>query len=99
MKYGVVLMLFGAVCVFKAWDAGSVWLAAVYVSAALCFVGVGVGFLWIGPRIFLKQRDGRLPVVSYLLFWPYHLLNAGCLALVGCASRESPADEIVPNLY
>jgi len=99
MKYGIVFLLLGLVCGFNAWMSGSLWSKVVLTNIALCFSGVGLGFLWIGPRVFLKRREGKLSVLSYLIFWPYHLLNWLSLVVIGRTSQENPVDEIVPCLY
>jgi hypothetical protein len=48
------------------------WLA---VSVALAFGGVALGYAGVGSRVFLKRRGGQLHPLSYLIFWPVHLLN------------------------
>jgi hypothetical protein len=66
---------------------------------ALAFGGVAFAFGFIGPRAFLKRADGRLSIVSWLIFGPYYALNFLSLTLWRRFGKEEPFHEIEPNLY
>ena len=47
----------------------------------------------------MKTPNGRVNVLSYMLFWPYFMANHGVLGLYRLFSKENPCDEILPGLY
>lgn len=98
-KYAVIFLVLGGVCLVGMGVVGD-WVGRVVCgSAGVAFVGVGVGYGKVGPTIFLKRGDGRLPLWSYLIFWPYHLLNWVGLGIFRLSGGENAFDEIVPGLY
>jgi rhodanese-related sulfurtransferase len=99
MKYGLAFLVLGATCAVNAWMADPWWLKALLVNLALCWMGVGLGFLWIGPRVFLKRPVGSLPPISWLVFWPYYLLNEALLLALALTGKEEPAHEVAPGLF
>ncbi len=40
-----------------------------------------------------------MSILSYLIFWPYFILNTIALALFRLFSQENALDEIIPDLY
>lgn len=50
-------------------------------------------------RAFLKEPDGRLPLASWVMFWPYFLYNHVVFALWRFLSREPAWAEIAPGVY
>ena len=71
----------------------------VLANIGIAFIGVGVAFWSKTPAIFMKARNGSLAPLSYLIFWPYLVLNYLFLILYRRLSRENPIDEIIPGLY
>ncbi|MDM8560549.1 dual specificity protein phosphatase family protein [Candidatus Parabeggiatoa sp. HSG14] len=69
------------------------------INTAIAFAGVGYAFLREKPSAFLKKPSGLLSPVSYLIFWPYFILNTLAFSLFRLFSQENTIDEIVPNLY
>lgn len=65
----------------------------------ITFIGVASAFWLEKPSIFLKQHSGALSPMSYLIFWPYLVLNIFALALFRFFSKENAIDEIIPHLY
>ncbi len=66
----------------------------------------GVGYLLVGlayrgrwTGVLGKRRDGRLMFSSYLLFWPYHLMNWLTWGLFRWGVRENPFDEVAPGVF
>jgi hypothetical protein len=99
MKYAVVFLVFGLTCAFYAVTAEVVAVRWVAASFATAFSGVGLAFGGIGPRAFLKKSNGQLSWLSYLIFWPYHLLNWFSLWAFRRSGRENAFDLIADNVY
>jgi hypothetical protein len=99
MRFGLLFLLLSFGVGFLGLQATPPWVKALLWSTALCFGCVGLAFLWIGPRAFLKRPDGSLSAASWLLYWPYHTFNQATLAAVAWLGSDRPADEIAPNLY
>jgi protein-tyrosine phosphatase len=98
MSHGIIFLIAGIamICV----GMGLRNIAGFFpISLGIAFLGVGVSFVTGSPRYFFKRRDGRLSLLSYLLFWPYHLLNWISLAGWRLMSKEAAFDEIVPGLF
>ncbi len=101
VKYGVTLLLLAAACTFSAlslWGAVG-WFALPFLYAAFSFLLLGIGYLGVGPRVFLKRADGRLHPLSFLLFGPYFLLNGFAFWLYRSGNPEAAHVEVLPNLY
>jgi protein-tyrosine phosphatase len=65
----------------------------------IAFLGVAGAFWLEKPNIFLKKHSGSFSLMSYLIFWPYFVLNIIALALFRLFSKENAIDEIIPDLY
>jgi hypothetical protein len=68
-------------------------------SSAFAFLGIAVAYAFAWPGLIGKKRGGRMLPSSYLLFWPFHLLNYASLTLFRCSRRSAPFTEILPGLY
>ena len=99
MKYAVVFILFGLTCAFYAATSQVLAVRFIAASFAIAFSGVGLAFAFIGHRAFLKKSNGQLSLLSYVLYWPYHLLN--WLSLLGFrrGGKENAYDKIDENVY
>ncbi len=60
---------------------------------------LGLAYLRRWPGLLGKRRGGQLMVSSYVLFWPYHVLNWTTFAFFRWISRERPFHEVAPGLY
>jgi hypothetical protein len=60
---------------------------------------MGVAYLVGNPRVLLKRSSGQLNFLSYILFWPYHILNFLGLWLFRLIGRENAYDKVAENLY
>jgi hypothetical protein len=67
--------------------------------SAIAFLGVALAYAWLGPRTFLKRSDGRLRLLSHLLFGPYQLANHVVLVFDGLIGGEPRFSEVVEGLY
>ena len=93
--------LFGVLCIaiLTTTTVADSWILKVFaVNSALAFAGVALGYAGWGARVFGK-RGARLPLWSWLLYWPYCALNFLSLWLFRRTSRENPFDEIAPGLW
>ncbi|HVF85808.1 MAG TPA: dual specificity protein phosphatase family protein [Abditibacteriaceae bacterium] len=99
MKYAAIFIVFGLVCVFLAATSSNVFLQFVEASSAVAFCGVGFAYAFAEPRMFLKKSDGRLGLFSYVVFWPYHLLNSFSLFVFRRLGRENAFDKIDHNVF
>jgi protein-tyrosine phosphatase len=68
-------------------------------SSALAFLGIAAAYTFACPELIGKKRGGRLLLSSYLLFWPFHLLNFASLTLFRWSRQSAPFTEISPGLY
>jgi protein-tyrosine phosphatase len=68
-------------------------------NIVIAFLGISWAYLLGNPKILLKQPTGNFLWLSYLIFWPYFLLNTFTFALFCLFSKENVINEIIPNLY
>ncbi len=99
MKNALVFTLFGVVCGYYAVTLPVPLWQFLLASFAIAFFGVGLAYGFVGHRAFFKKADGRLGWPSYLIYWPYHLLNWATLAIFRWKSAENPFDQIAENVY
>lgn len=81
MKYVVVFGALALALIFQVTQIQEWFWRLLLASCSVCFAGVAMAYAGAGPRVFLKTREGRLTLLSWLLFWPYHLLNLWALSL------------------
>lgn len=98
MKYAVVFSSLGFLCAFYVTDTTAFPMRVLFLSLALCWLGVGLAYEGVGGRIFGKRRDGRLRLWS-LLFWPFHLLNFVLLSGFRRSGKENHFDRIDDNIF
>jgi protein tyrosine phosphatase (PTP) superfamily phosphohydrolase (DUF442 family) len=99
MKYAIVFILFGLACAFYAVTSQVLAVRFVAASFAVAFSGVGLAFAFIGQRAFLKKPNGQLSFLSYVVYWPYHLLNWFSLLGFRRGGKENAYDKIDENVY
>ena len=98
-KYAIIFITLSLICAFYVITAPSVLVRLLAASTAVAFAGVGSAYAFLGPKAFFKKPDGRLHLVSYLVFWPYHLLNTISLLGLRLTSKEKPFDCVDENVY
>ncbi len=98
MKYAIVFILFGSLAGLGVATADSIPAQLPLGNLGVAFVGVGIGYAGLGARVFLKRPDGRLRLLSYVLFWPYFALNHLSLLGYRVFTKESAFDEIAPGI-
>jgi hypothetical protein len=94
MKYAIIFILFGLTFAFYAVTSQGLALGILAASFSIAFSGVGLAFAFIGHRAFLKKPNGQLSLLSYVLYWPYHLLNWISLRGFRCRGKENAFDKI-----
>jgi len=68
-------------------------------SSAAAFLGIAGAYMFSCPRIFGKNRSGGLVAASYVVFWPFHILNHLSLALFRWSGKSALFDEVLPGLF
>ena len=99
MKYAALFITLGIGLASLVATSESLLARFVITNTALSFLGVGLGYGFLGPNVFMKRPDGQLSRFSYVLFWPYYLLNSLNLLLFRVVSKEGPYDQIGENLF
>lgn len=99
MKYALLFIVLGFACAYLAFTYDNLFIRIITASSAIAFFGVGLGYAGLGPGVFLKRPDGRLNLISYILFWPYHLLNVFGMLGFHRAGKENTFDRIDENVY
>ncbi|HEW97340.1 MAG TPA: hypothetical protein ENF37_01665 [Beggiatoa sp.] len=65
------------------------------INSLIALTGVACAFWLEAPSFFLKKTSGSLSILSYLIFWPYFILNTIALTLFRLFSQENALDEII----
>lgn len=99
MKYAIVFILLGLACIFYAATSHILVIRLFSASVAIALFCVGLAFAFIGQRAFLKKPNGQLSLLSYFLYWPYHLLNWFSLICFRHCGGENAYDKIEENVY
>jgi hypothetical protein len=98
MKFAILFFLVSITIGYFIPTQDSIVVQALLANTVVAFLGVGVGYGFLGPKVFMKRHDGRLHPLTYVLFWPFLLLNWVNLFVFRAVVREHPYDEIVENL-
>ena len=98
MNPGIIFLIAGALLIGTGATLPRV-AAFFVVSLGIAYLGVGICYVSGSPRWFFKRADGRLSPLSFVMFWPYHLLNWISLTTLRLVSQEPAFDEIIPGLY
>lgn len=99
MRLGLLYLLAGLglliLCAMPAMAAANYFLGAG--GAGLLLLALAYFCRW--PGLLGKRRGGQLMVSSYVVFWPYHVLNWSIFAFFRWVTREPPFHEVVPGLF
>lgn len=96
MKYPITFLMLGGLVSYLALQLGGWWHAMHWFSLS-CFL-LAAGYAWLGPQIFGKRSDGRIPIWSRLVHLPFMLCSEAVWHLVRVLSRENPIDEVLEDL-
>lgn len=97
MRFGIFQVLLGAGLMGAAYAvSGPAWIVA---WPALSVSIVGLGYLWLGPGVFGKRRDGTIAPASLVLLFPYHVVAWLRLRLDALRAKEDAWNEVAPGLF
>ena len=94
-----IYLVFGGAALLGALTVKHGLAALVLADVAVAFLAVAAGYAFHIPGLFGKQADGKLPLWSRLLFWPYFALSYFAYALARRTMDCAPHHEILPGLY
>jgi protein-tyrosine phosphatase len=98
-KMGILFLLLSLGSAIAGFLAESLPGKIVGFSSAFAFLGIAAAYTFAWPELIGKRRGGRLLPWSYLLFWPFHLLNYASLTLFRWSRQSAPFTEVLPGLY
>ena len=96
MKFPVTFLLLGGLVSYFAARIGGWWHLLHWFS--LNCVLLAAGYAGLGPRIFGKGPDGRIPIWSRAVHLPFMLYSALVWHLLRILSREHRTDEVSADL-
>lgn len=96
MKYALTCCLLGAALTYWGWSLG--WWGVLLVWFAVSFFALAIGHAGLGPRVFCKRADGRIPLWSQALHLPFLLYGGMIRFLTVAISRENAVDQVSEGL-
>jgi protein-tyrosine phosphatase len=97
MNYTVTLSLLGLAQIGLGVSLGG-WGGLLVGWSGVSFLAVGMAYAGIGPRLFGKRPDGRLPLANTLFLLPYLALNH-FLGWAKCRTCRDKKNEIIDGLF
>jgi predicted protein tyrosine phosphatase len=98
-KMGVLFLLLSLGSAIAGFLAESLTGKILAFSSVFAFLGIAAAYTFAWPELIGKKLGGCLLPSSYLLFWPFHLLNFASLTLFRWSRQSAPFTEILPGLY
>jgi len=96
MKYSITFLILGGLVSYLAISLGGWWHLLHWFS--LCCFAQSAGYTGLGPRVFGKRPDGRIPTWSKIIHLPY-LVYSKCIWQINrLLSRENPTDIVSDDL-
>src|SRR5689334_5832556 len=92
-KMGILFILLSLGSAIAGFLAESLAGKVLAFSSAFAFLGIAAAYALARPELIGKKRAGRLLASSYLLFWPFHLLNFASLTLFRWSRQSEPFTE------
>lgn len=96
---GLIFLILAAVLLYSAFQVGNFVALLLLAYGGIAFLLLSASYFLKSAKIFRKAKDGLLPFSSYLLLWPYFVLNGLSWKLFRCTTKEEPFHEIVPGLF
>ncbi len=96
MKYGVLFTLAGILIAAYGGMKGGWWLLCLWPAAS--FVIVGLGYFWLGPRVYGKRSNGVVSPVHMVILLPYLVYMWAVWYLARVVKREAAYDRLTDNL-
>jgi protein-tyrosine phosphatase len=92
MRYGLCFIVFGVMLAVLGVQHGTGWLALLWPS--LSMTAVGLGYVGIGPAIYGKRADGRLPASRVIPLLPFLLFTWGIWRLLRLIRSEDAYNDL-----
>ena len=99
MKTIGLYLLLGGAALLGALTAESRLAAVVRGWGAVAFLAMAAGYALHWPGLLGKRADGRLPLWSWLIFWPYFIWSYAAYGLARLTMDSAPQHEIFPGLH
>jgi protein-tyrosine phosphatase len=96
MKYTIIFLIFGGLFSSLACALGGWWCLLHWFSFS-CFAS-SAGYAGLGPRVFGKRPDGRIPTWSKIIHLPYMVFAESMWRLTRSFNRENPTDTVTDDL-
>jgi hypothetical protein len=98
-EYAVLFFVMAALCTWQTISVEAHLQKAMLASASVALWGLTIAYSRADASVLMKRAVGTISPAGYLVFAPYHLLNAVLLRVSRWFSREEPLHEIVPGLF
>ncbi len=99
MLFAATFLPLGVLFLAMAAVPGAMLMRLFWLNTGLALVAMGSGYAGLGPRVMSKRADGRLPLLTYLVYWPYFVVSEFFFRAFTVFSHEEPCHEIVPGLF
>jgi hypothetical protein len=78
----------------------SIFLSGIffYIAVSLLVICIPM-FVRKYPQIIGKRKNGTINPLSYVIFWPFHLLTRGAFFFFDSTTEMEKANEVYPNLF
>jgi protein-tyrosine phosphatase len=96
MKYTIIFLMLGGLASYLAVNLGS-WYHLLYWFSFSCVV-LSAGYAGLGSCVFGKRPDGRIPLWSKIIHFPYMVFSLCVGQLARLLSRENPTDMVSEEL-
>jgi len=96
MKLAITFLIFGGLFSSLACYLGG-WGHLIHWFSFSCFAS-SAGYAGLGPRIFGKRPDGRIPIWSRIVHLPYMLFAESMWRLTRSFNRENATDAVTDDL-
>ena len=96
MKYSLTFLMIGGLVSYLGITLGAWWHLLHWFSFSC--IALSAGYARLGPRIFGKQPDGRIPVWSKIIHFPYMLYSEMVWQITRVLSRETATDKVLDDL-
>jgi protein-tyrosine phosphatase len=96
MKYAITFAMLAALICYLAVSLGGWWYLLLWF--AISFVALSAGYAGVGPRVFLKQPDGRIPRWVKIVHFPFFLYSKVVWYFTHILGHENPFDRLEEDL-
>jgi len=97
MKYGILFSIAAVLFAIAAFTQGGSFLLLLWPTTS--FAIIASGYIWFGPRVFGKSRNGVLSITNTLLLLPYLLCAWSVWYAVRLFKREPAFNQLTEHIY